>query len=509
MADSRVKNSKRNLVSGLIHQVTNICLPFAIKTIILYVLGAQYQGLNGLFSSILQILNLTDLGFSSAVVYILYKPIAEEDNETVCAIIAYLKKIYRYVGMAMVALGLVLCPFLPLLINGGYPNDINIYILFLIYLLNTAVSYWLFAYKSALLTAMQRADIVNNVSTITRTILHVIQIVLLLLFRNYYIYICVLPVLTIANNLLLEYASRKYFPAVLPKGMIPPDTKKDLIKQVKGIFIERIGDVARNGADNIVLSALIGLTAVAIYNNYYYIYSALYGISLVISKALAASIGNSIAMETKEKNYKDLCKFTFIYSWFTGWGTVCLCCLYQPFMIIWMRGNEGLLLPDYDMLLFALYFYVITMNNIRNQYLTGAGLYWELRFWYVLEAIGNIVLNIVLGYFFGITGIIVATLITIFVFNFIVRCNVLFRCYFKFSPKSFYKQHTVYALAMIVGSAITYFITSLVPFAGFIWLFIKAAICMIVPNALFFLLYHKSQLFHETIIFLKSASRRL
>lgn len=509
MGDSRTKNTKRNLISGLLHQMVNIILPFIIRTIILYVLGEQYQGLNGLFTSILQVLNLTDLGFSSAVVYIMYKPIADGDNELVCAIIAYFKKVYRIIGFIILTLGLILLPFLPHLIKGEYPNNINIYILYLIYLFNSVVSYWLFAYKSSLLTAMQRIDIVHNISTITRIIMQLLQIVVLLAFKNYYCYIIFMPLLTIVNNLLLEYMSRKTFPLIIPNGIIPSHVKKDLIKQVRGIVINRIGDVARNGADNIFLSALIGLTAVAIYNNYFYIYSALYGIMLAIANAMSASVGNSIAKETIEKNYNDMCKFTFIFSWFTGWCTICMCCLYQPFMTIWMRGNMNLLLPNFDMILLCIYFYAITMNCIRNQYLNGAGLYWELRLWYVLEAVGNIILNCVLGYFFGITGIIIATLLTIVVFNFIARTNVLFALYFKKALKSYYMQNIIYILVAAAAGTVTYFVCSFITFTGVVDLLAKATICVILPNIVFFFAYFKTIRFREACCFVRKTISRI
>ena len=508
MTESRTKNTKRNMVSGMLLQITNIILPFIVRTIILYVLGEEYQGLNGLFTSILQVLNLIDLGFSSAVVYILYKPIANEDYDVVCAIMAYFKKIYQIIGFVILALGMIIFPFLPFLIKGEYPNDINIYILYLIYLFNSVISYWLFAYKSALLTAMQRADIVNNISTITRGLLNFIQICVLLIYKNYYVYIIFLPLLTIVNNILLEIISKKVFPSIIPNGQIPNQIKHDLIKQVKGIVINRIGDVARNGADNIFLSALIGLTAVAVYNNYFYIYSALYGISLTLANSMSASVGNCMVKESQEKNYHDMCKFTYIFSWFTGWCTICMCCLYQPFMKIWMRGNESLMLSNYDMLLFCIYFYAITMNNIRNQYLNGAGIYWELRYWYFFEAIGNVVLNFLLGYFWGTTGILIATLITIILFNFISRTNVLFKLYFKDSPAKYYIQHLSYIVVTILCGIITYVLCEQIYEDGIKGLFLRMLICIVVPNIFYLLVYFRTSKFKESIAFAKQVIKR-
>jgi O-antigen/teichoic acid export membrane protein len=502
--DSRTKNTKRNIISGLIKQVLDIVLPFIIRTLILYILGELYQGLNGLFSSILQVLNLADLGFTSAVVYILYKPIADENWDEVKAIIAFLRKVYKIVGTIVLVIGLAIMPLLPYLISGEYPSDINIYVLFSIYLLNSVISYFFFAYKSALLTAMQRTDVVTNITSITSTATRVIQIVLLIVFKNYYIYIVLAPIGTIINNFLYQIASKKLFPNLVPSGKMQPETRSLLNKQIKGIFINNVSDVARNSFDNIILSSLLGLAMVAIYNNYYYIYSALYGITIVITNAMKASVGNSIATETVEKNYLDLRKFTFVFSWFTGWCTVCMFCLYQPFMNIWMRGNASLILDNFNMTLFCIYFYAITMNNTRNLYLEGYGLFWECRIWYLVEAIANLLLNFILGYFFGITGILLATIITIFFFNFIARNRILFKSYFRCSKKYFYLDHLLYIIVMLVAAAITYAICFVIPLNGWLGLFVKACICIVVPNLILLLIYFKNPLFKLSLSFVKN-----
>lgn len=488
--------------------MVNIILPFVARTVVLYTLGAQYQGLNSLFMSILHVLNLANLGFSSAVIYILYKPIAEEDKESVCAIMAYLKKVYQIVGLVILCAGLLIIPFLPTLISGDAPDEINIYIPYILYLINSVISYWGFAYKEALLTAMQRVDIVDKIYTATSAGFKIAQLAVLLIYPNYYIYVLVLPVFTVLNNILTFVYSKKYFPDIEAKGTIEPEIRKNLIKQIKGIVIGKVGDVARNGFDSIVISAFLGLVAVAIYDNYFYVFSAVYGISLSITEALQASIGNSIAVENVEKNLKDANKFSFIFEWLMGWFSICLCCLYQPFMLIWMRGNTEMLFSTGNMLLFVVYFYAITMNNIRNLYVNGAGLYWELRTWYILEAVGNIVLNLVLGYFFGVTGIILATIITIFVCNFITRTNVLFKEYFKTSPKEFYLKHLIWFVAFAVNCAITYMVCGWISVSGIPGLILKGLVCAVLPNVIFFACYFKTDMFKESAAFVKRVIQR-
>lgn len=499
MSNSRTKNSKRNIFSGVIRQVLNIGLAFASRTIVLYLMGEQYLGLGSLFSSILSILNLADLGFSTAVVYILYKPIAENDRDAICAIVAYLKKVYNVIGGVILLAGLAVMPFLPSLIAGDYPSEINIYVLYLMYLAHTVLSYWFFAYKSALFTAMQRSDIVNNIYSVASFWMKVIQLVLLVTLRNYYLFTLILPLGSVFNNLMLQYFSRRLFPDIIPKGTIPPKVRKNLSKQVQALFIGKVGDVARNSCDSLFLSVLLGLSALAIYDNYLYIYSSIIGVLWMIIHAIQASVGDSMATETVEKNAQDFFRFDFLFAWISGWCTVCLCCLFQPFMYIWMDGDRDMMLSTFNMLLICLYFYSVAINNVRNLYINGAGLFWEIKTWYILEAIGNVLLNLILGYFFGISGIIGATIICVLTCNFVARSNVLFRSYFKTTATAFYGRHCMYFVVTAAACGVTWFCCSFVADDGILGLMLRALICILVPNALFFCAYFKTKVFRESV----------
>ena len=501
---SRLKNAKRNIYSGLIKQIVNMILQFVIRTIILYVLGAEYQGISGLFTSILQVLNLSDLGFNAAVTFILYKPIAERDTTTINAIMAYLKKVYSVVGLLIMGIGILLMPFLPKLITGEYPQGINIYILFAIYLLNASISYFLFAYKSTLLTAYQREDVVSNVYILTNLSSKVLQIIILLAFKNYYLYVLILPVGSVINNLFLQIVSKRVLPDIEPVGMVSNQIKKEMAKQIKAVFLNRLCDIARNSFDNIVLSSFFGLITVAIYDNYYYIFSAIYGIIGIIARAIKASVGNSLVLENQEKNYADLNKFTFLFMWVVGLCTICMCVLYQPFMMIWMRGNKELLLSFHNMLLFCLYFYAISMTYTKSVYLEAKGLFWECRKYFVIEAVSNLFLNIILGYYFGITGILIATIVTIILFNFIGGTSILFKCYFNYSPKEFYLSNLSYFACTCINGVITFSICSLIVVSNsVISLVIKLLICLVFSNLMYLLFYCRNKNFQSGKSFVK------
>lgn len=495
MSDSRTKNTLRIIRSGLISRMISIVLPFINRTIIIYFLGAEFTGLSSLFTSILSVLNIAELGFHSAVVYSMYEPVAKKDDQRVCELLTLYKRIYHFVGIFILALGMCIMPFLSKLINGSVPSGINLYVLYFLYLFNAVLSYLLFSYRESILMANQRQDISQTVRALVKVLQCILQMLVLIGTRNFYAYLIVEITCTGITNLALATETKKRFPqyeCVKSKVSMPESIKK----QVGGLLVGKICDKARNSFDSIILSAFFGLTTVAIYDNYYLIYSALYSIMLVLCNSMAASIGNSIITETVEKNYENLLKFSFIQAWISGWITICMLCIYQPFMRLWM--GESLLFPEIDMILMCVYFYVINMNNIRNQFVSGTGMWWKLKSSYAIEAVANILLNIILGKIFGITGVILATILTIFFINFLWRTIVLFRNYFReMSLKSFLMGHLGWASAIIFAAVITYIVCTRVQFGLISQVLFNGILCVVLPNVILLALFFKTKQFKE------------
>ena len=496
---NRTKNAKRNILFGIINKVVSIALPFILRTAMIQILGAEYLGLNSLFSSVLQVLNLAELGFSEAIVYSMYKPIANNDIEKVCALLRYFRKIYYVIGLTVLIVGLVLLPFLPHLINGSYPANANLYTLFLIYLLNTVLTYWLFAYKTSLLQAFQRNDVVSKIDTIIKIILNAAQLVVLMLFRNYYIYLIVMPICTIGNNLITSYYVDKHFSEYKCRGDVNSDTKKTIKYNVVGLSISKVCATTRNSLDSIFVSAFLGLTITAIYNNYYYIMNAVTMILSIVIQSLSSIVGNTIATESPHKNYNDMNKLNFIYMWISGWATCCLFCLYQPFMVAWV-GKKYL----FNMLtvsMFCAYFYALKMGDVRTIYVQGAGLYWQQRYRALGESLANIALNWILGKFFGATGIVAATLISLFVFNFILSTQIIFKYYFKdISVREYYLNNVKFAFATIAELIVTYLLCLRVNISNiYIELMIRLLLCFVIPNLTWIAIFNRTKYYQDSV----------
>lgn len=504
---SRTKNATRNILAGLVNKLVHLGFPFLIRAIIIQTLGSEYLGLSSLFTSILQVLNLAELGFSNAVIYNMYKPVAEKDTKTICALLNLYKKIYRIIGIIVLVVGLALLPFLQVFIKGGVPADTNIYILYLIYLLNTASTYFLFAYKSALVNAHQRNDIISNAHTITSLAQFVFQIIVLLVLKNYYAYIIVQCVTSILNNILVAFIAKKKYPEYVCAGEVSKGQKKDIRKRVTGLMIQKVCATTRNSLDSIFISAMLGLTVVAMYSNYYTVMTAVIGVMSIITTSITAGVGNSVATESVEKNYRDMNKFNFIYMWLSGWLTACLACLYQPLMKLWV--GEELLFPYGVVVLFCMYFYALKLGDVRSVYAEACGLWYESRFRAILETVANVILNVVLGHFFGVYGIIAGTLISLLVVNFGYGSSIIFQHYFKEQKISdYFIRHGLMAILTADACAVTYLLCSLINLDGIFGLVARGAICMVVPNVIFYLVYCRTNTFKDASKFIKKIIRR-
>lgn len=502
-SNTRTENSKRNIVAAMLNRGLLIVLPFIARSVMLMTLGKSYLGLGSLFTSILMVLNLSELGFGSALVYSMYKPVAENDETAIKALLNLYKKIYRIVGISVLLLGVCFVPFLPYIIKEGTPSDINIYVLYFIFLLNSSVSYFFFAHKNALLVANQKSSIISNTNTILTIITNVVQIAILIFWRNYYAYVIVYPIVSILQNLIIARTTTKLYPNLICEGCVSKEDKNKIKNHVKGIALQKFCSTSRNSFDSIVVSMYLGLVAIGIYNNYFLIMSSIHAFLYQIPNAIRASVGNSIASESVEKNYKDLKKFSFLYFWIGAWCSVCLLCLYQPFMNLWM--GPDMLLPLSSVVLFCFYFLELSLCDIISLYKDAAGLWWHGRYRTIIEAVANLILNFVLGYFYGINGILLASVVTLLFIGFGYGGYIVFHHYFSiYSVKKYFATLGVFLFITAVVCAITYYVCSLISLNGILLLLCRAIVCVVLPNVIMMLVYYKTTVFRDSFAFVKS-----
>ena len=504
MKIERTKNAARNIFFGFLFKIFNIIIPFVSRTAILYVLGAQYLGLSSLFSSILSFLSLADLGAGQAMVYSMYKPIAYNDKKTIKALVKLYRDYYRLIGTVIFLLGLSLMPFLRKLIHGSVPSDINIHVLYLIYLFNAVVTYWLFAYKGSILTAHQRNDVGSKIGMIMMPISYAVMIPCLLLTKSYYAYVIWIPIFSVVSNIIKAIYVNRHYPDYMPEGEVEPELKHEISKKVLALIGTKLNTVVLHAADNLVMSAFLGLNVIAMYGNYYYIMSSITGFLGIMYSSMTAGLGNSLEIETLDKNYNDFQMFSFANAWMTGWCTICLICLYQPFMYLWV--GEELMFPFPIVLLFGLYFYVYTIRKIPTVYKDAAGIWWEDRFRPYVCMVTNVVLNIAMVQVIGIAGIILSTVFSLFI-SIPWENYTIFKYVFHRSSRGYYFKMAIYLVCMLLAGTACFMLCSLLP-QGFIALIGRAFICLIVPNVIFAALNFRRKEFYGTMQLLQRIMKR-
>lgn len=489
MKIARTKNAVRNIFYGTLYKCVGILGPFAVRTVMLYTMGNEYVGLSSLFTSILSFMSLAELGIGSALVYSMYRPIAEDDTATINAIYALYKRLYIWIGFIILAIGLVMIPFFPWIVKNGTPDDVNIYILYFIYVLNTVISYWMYAYKQSLLTAHQRSDIISKRSLIIQLLMYVLQISALLISHNYYFYIIWLPVSTIVTNIVNKVMVDKMFPQYRCEGRISKELEYSIKKKVIALFGTKANSIVLHATDNIVISAFLGLVMVGKYGNYYYIMNAIMGFLTIIYSSLTAGVGNSLETESKEKNYTDFETLSFLNAWLVMFCSVCLLCLYQPFMKIWVK-EQNMFGMDIVLLL-VLYFYIYQSRRIVLTYKDAAGIWWEDRFRPYVVMFTNLIFNIFLCQVIGIYGIVFSTIISM-VISIPWENYTVFKFIFKLKSKAYYIKMSKYLLTTVFICMLLWGICSQLGENGVLGIIIRLAICGLISNIIWLLIYGRS-----------------
>lgn len=490
MKIERGKNTKRNIVWGTSYQILNLLLPFACRTLFIYVLGKQYLGISNLFVSVLSVLNLAELGIGSAMSHSMYKPVATDDTTTICALMNLYKKLYRMIGTFILVAGVILLPTVPRMVSGEYPSDINLYIVYLIELICVVISYFLFAHKRCLLTAIQRNDVSSKINAVLQVAKTVLQILILVFFPNYYLYIIVTPALDVLSNIIVGVSATKMYPQYRPKGTVNDEVKKELTDKVKGLFLYKMGYTVTDSVDSIVISSFLGVSVLGVYSNYLYIMTSVYGFITIIYNSVRSGIGNYMVTETLENNYKLYKKIFFMQQWLVIWCCICFVCLYQDFICLWI--GRDMMLPIGIVIMFAVYFFTLRGMDVINLYKEAAGMWNQDKLRPLINAITNLIMNIIMVRFIGLYGILLSTIVSTAIVSYKWASKILFREFFKCSERHYLKM--ILQSGVVAGGlcAITYGVCALLGETSWLVFIMKGLICVILPNILYAFIYRNS-----------------
>ncbi|MCI6266633.1 MAG: hypothetical protein MR598_07315, partial [Erysipelotrichaceae bacterium] len=398
----RTSNSMKNSTTSMICDIISIVVGFISQSIFIKILGAEYLGLNGLFSNILTMLSLFELGIGSAIIYNLYKPIAEGQKEQVKSLMKFYKKAYNIIAILVMVGGLLVLPFLKNIV-GEVTVDINIYLVYILYLLSTVSSY-IISYKRSLIYANQQNYIINIVHMGYLLIINISKLVALYLTKNYYIYLIIMIIGQILENIIISIIANKVYPYLLDKNIKPLDrkTEQDIFSRVKALILHKIATVIVNGTDNIIISYFFGVVTVGLYSSYTLIISPINNLFGQFISSTSPSVGNLIATESKEKCYQVFKKMRFLNFWLACFSGICLLVIIQPFIIVWI-GEKYLL----SMLVVSTVVFNYFQKMMRNTYMAfkdSAGIWREDKFVPLIESLLNIVFSIICLKIFGLAG---------------------------------------------------------------------------------------------------------
>lgn len=497
--NTRTSNIKNNLIFNAVKFATQLLLQFVLRTCLIYIMGAEYLGLNGLFSNIFAFLNLAELGIGSAIVFSMYKPIADGDTEKVKSLQAMYKRFYLIITLIIAGLGVVVLPFLKYLINGDVSADINIYLLYILYLVNTLFGYFA-AHKRSLLFAHQRNDVENKIATICMFGMTSMQIAVLFIFKNYYIYFVVNMIFTVLECVIVHMWANKLFPELRGKSApLDKSTKKEIFKNVGAISLHKVGSAVVYSTDNILISSFLGLVLLGAYSNYYLIISTLTSVFILLNNALKGSVGNLIASADKEYVYERYKKINFLFSILTAFSTICMLVLFQPFISTWTKGDPIYLLEFSTVILLCVSFYIGKMRSGTGIFKECGGLFKQDQWKPIVESVVNLGASILFGIWWGLNGIILGTILSTVVAPLWVEPWVLYKHYFKKSVWEYFKTYIRDVLITIAVALACYFVCSFIPDGGILLLIAKFAVCVPLCGILLALCYAPTKEFKECL----------
>jgi len=491
-----IRNTKRNIIANAVNNGIKLLFPFLNRTLFLWLLGPEYLGLNGLFGSVLGVLMLAELGFGTAIICSMYKPVADDDRELLCAYLRFYRKVYRWVGVAIFAVGLCLLPFLRNLVHGDVPPDVDLHILYLIHLVNTSASYFLFAYRGSILGAHHRNDVITNIRTGVSIAQYVTVFLILLITRNYYHYIIATVAFTVAQNILLVRASRKYFPDIEPRGILSLERRRQVISDVKSIFMHKVGGVISGSLGNLVVSAYLGLVAVAAYGNYFYVYTTVTGIVGIVYTSMLGGFGNKIYTETKEENFALVMKvnrFTLIVA---VWCAAMMAALYQPFITIWVKRNPELVQHMLTVVLMVALFCVNMSRQVLLTFKSAAAIWNQDRWKPFVAGAFNILVSLSLIYTvpdaYKLDSVIIGTLAGFMLIQIPWETHVMFTAFFnREQERRYWRQQWFFAAVALLLCVVTWFAVSVVPLDRIAGLLVKGIVSTVVSGGLMFAIFRK------------------
>lgn len=511
MANSRTKNSILSMVSGTGQKFVNMAIGFISRKIFIVYLGMAYVGINALFSNVLSLLSLAELGLGSVVTVYLYKPLADKNEEEIRTYMQFYKKCYWYVGLAILLLGMCLVPFLPNMVNFDTADtpDVNLYLVYFLFLANSVASYWFFAYKSSILFADQRGYMIYNIQTVYSALASIGKCVVVILTRRFILALTAELAIGILKNIMIARKADELYPFMNQRGAkpVPKQALQKMFRDVRAMFISNVSFKLFSATDNLIISAVLTTTLVGYADNYTMIINYIVMVIAAITASTTSSIGNLNASETTEHRLKVFQQMDFANFWISSFSFTSLLCLLTPCVQLFFGEDKALQASIVFFL--SLHFYMGTANNILSSFKTTMGVLRQGCYLALGGGVINIILTLILARMMGLPGVYLATIISEAGTTFFPIGYYTFHDGFHL-PWNGYVLKMVWRmlLTLFIGGG-TYAVCSL--FGPVTWFnfIVRMFICAIVPNLVLFILFGRSAEFEALLFRVKGLLNKL
>ena len=490
--NKKTKNIILSSSSGVVEQFLNYVLAFVFRTVFLYVLSQEYLGISGLFTNVLQVFSLAELGIGSVIAFRLYEPVKNRDIYKCSQLIEFYKKIYLTIAIVVLLIGSSLFPFLKLLIKdpGEIPADVNIYVVYGLFVLHSFCSYF-FVYYQSLLAADQKGYVISIANSISAIVSNIIRIVFLLVTRNYVLVLLVGIIFGIVYNFVFGQYIKFRYKAItdLKTVELTPEEKKKIFRDSGSLMFHKIGYTMVNSTDSILLSKVIGIGVVGLYSNYALIATAVDVILNKIFGSFVPTIGYFLLGNDSEKAYTAYKRLRFLNFWAASFCAVCIFVLIDPFITIWL--NASYLLDKITVIIISANILINSSRIINASFVNAAGLFVKDKARPIIQALLNLVLSIIFIKFMGVSGVFLGTILSTFLTVWWREGFVLYRNIFKKPVKEYFVYNFVWiALTIIVACVFSWL-------SGFlsmhVWGFIiKLVMCVIGVNLIYFVLFYNT-----------------
>lgn len=491
----RVQSAIRNIVFGQVGNFITQLLNFVLRTVFIDHLGDTLNGVNALYTTLLSVLSVAELGIGTALNYSLYKPVADKDYEKVKSYMQFYKKAYRIIGAVIAVIGLGISPFLPWLVKqpqGITVRDLTLY--YYIFLFNTVSSYFV-AYKYSLVNAEQKNYIQTNILTATKMVTVSLQIAVVLTTGNFYVYLLTAAAVELLQKIFVTVYLNRRYPYLTEKNVakLTKEETGEIAAKTKALVFHKVGDVARLQTDSMIISGFINVTVVGFVDNYNMVVNSIANVVNIFFNSVISGFGNLVATESRERQYRMFRVYRFAACWIYGFTAVGFSILLTPFVILWKGESRTLAYGVVISILIDFYFKGerIVLSNFK----TAAGVFEQDKYLALIQGAVNLAVSIVLVRRIGLIGVYIGTIVSGLIAN-VTKPVIIYKVILDRPVKGYFVDFVKYPAVIAAVYALLMGIKELVmpqiTIAAFAVMFV---IICIVFNGVFLLLFGRTEEF--------------